>query len=52
MGAQVMAAFAFLPGTGRGTSEAGGGGLPQTHRWWSAPSTSLRLVPVPGRILA
>jgi hypothetical protein len=28
----------ILPGTGRGTGEAGGGGAPQAHRLPHAPS--------------
>ncbi len=45
---------AILPGTGRGTSEAGGGGVPQATSSAEAPlHPSLRLavpLPVPGRI--
>jgi hypothetical protein len=44
----------ILPGTGRGTAAAGGGGggSPPRNRSWHAPSTILRMVPlpVPGRI--
>jgi hypothetical protein len=35
-----MISFSFLPGTGRGASEAGGGGVPQTLRLPRAPSTA------------
>jgi len=35
-----MTTFLFLPGTGRRTSEAGGGGAPQTLRLPRAPSTT------------
>ena len=39
----------FLPGTGRGTAGAAGGGgaSPQASRLPHRPSTSLRLVPLP-----
>ena len=49
-----MAIWEILPGTGRGTvREAnGGGGSPRAIRLLPAPSTMLRMVPlpVPGRI--
>ncbi len=49
-----MATVQILPGTGRGTSVAGGGGAPQATRSRSVPSTTpLRVavpLPAPGRI--
>jgi hypothetical protein len=39
-----------LPHWGRGTAEGGGGGFPPAPSLFRAPSTMLRMVPLPLRV--